>query len=305
MNVSNAPISFPGLFGDWQFTVPSKALDIGNGVYWYGIIIAAGMLLGLYFCMKQAPKYGLSEDNIIDTVLWVVPFSIIGARIYYVLFYLDLFRRSDGSINWSSTYRIWDGGLAIYGAVIAVVIVGICVSRHRGYKLGAMLDLAVMGLLIGQCIGRWGNFFNREAFGASTLTALRMGLYNTLTGTVEYYHPTFLYESVWNLAGFVLLHFLSKKRTFDGQVALGYAAWYGLGRTFIEGLRMDSLYWGSVRVSQLLAAVTCAGTVAVLLWQSFRPHDPAKMQVRLAEAAAREKEAAEEAETPPQDENPS
>ena len=100
MNVSNAPISFPGLFGDWQFTVPSKALDIGNGVYWYGIIIAAGMLLGLYFCMKQAPKYGLSEDNIIDTVLWVVPFSIIGARIYYVLFYLDLFRGSDGSINW-------------------------------------------------------------------------------------------------------------------------------------------------------------------------------------------------------------
>lgn len=119
MNVSNAPISFPGLFGDWQFTVPSKALDIGNGIYWYGIIIAAGMLLGLYFCMKQAPKYGLSEDNIIDTVLWVVPFSIIGARIYYVLFYLDLFRGSDGSFNWSSTYRIWDGGLAIYGGVIA------------------------------------------------------------------------------------------------------------------------------------------------------------------------------------------
>ena len=113
MSFSDAPISFPGLFGDWQFTVPSKALNIGNGIYWYGIIIAAGMLLGLYFCMKQAPKYGLSEDNIIDTVLWVIPFSIIGARIYYVLFYLDLFRNSDGSINWSSTYRIWDGGLAI------------------------------------------------------------------------------------------------------------------------------------------------------------------------------------------------
>ena len=95
MSFSDAPISFPGLFGDWQFTVPSKALNIGNGIYWYGIIIAAGMLLGLYFCMKQAPKYGLSEDNIIDTVLWVIPLSIIGARIYYVLFYLDLFRGSD------------------------------------------------------------------------------------------------------------------------------------------------------------------------------------------------------------------
>ena len=122
MSFSDAPISFPGLFGDWQFTVPSKALNIGNGIYWYGIIIAVGMLLGLYFCMKQAPKYGLSEDNIIDTVLWVIPFSIIGARIYYVLFYLDLFRGSDGSINWSSTYRIWDGGLAIYGGVIAGVL---------------------------------------------------------------------------------------------------------------------------------------------------------------------------------------
>ena len=116
MSFSDAPISFPGLFGDWQFTVPSKALNIGNGIYWYGIIIAVGMLLGLYFCMKQAPKYGLTEDNVIDTVLWAIPFSIIGARIYYVLFYLDLFRGSDGSINWSSTYRIWDGGLAIYGA---------------------------------------------------------------------------------------------------------------------------------------------------------------------------------------------
>ena len=119
MSFSDAPISFPGLFGDWQFTVPSKALNIGNGIYWYGIIIAAGMLLGLYFCMKQAHKYGLTGDNVIDTVLWVIPLSVIGARIYYVLFYLDLFRGSDGSINWSSTYRIWDGGLAIYGGVIA------------------------------------------------------------------------------------------------------------------------------------------------------------------------------------------
>lgn len=131
MSFSDAPISFPGLFGDWQFTVPSKALNIGNGIYWYGIIIAAGMLLGLYFCMKQAPKYGLSEDNIIDTVLWVIPFSIIGARIYYVLFYLDLFRNSDGSINWSSTYRIWDGGLAIYGGVIAGFLTAYLFSRRR------------------------------------------------------------------------------------------------------------------------------------------------------------------------------
>ena len=154
MSFSDAPISFPGLFGDWQFTVPSKALNIGNGIYWYGIIIAAGMLLGLYFCMKQAPKYGLSEDNIIDTVLWVIPFSIIGARIYYVLFYLDQFRNSDGSINWSSTYRIWDGGLAIYGGVIAGFLTAYILSRCKKLSFWALTDCCVQGLFIGQAIGR-------------------------------------------------------------------------------------------------------------------------------------------------------
>ena len=185
MSFSDAPISFPGLFGAWQFTVPSKALNIGNGIYWYGIIIAAGMLLGLYFCMKQAPKYGLSEDNIIDTVLWAVPLSIIGARIYYVLFYLDLFRGSDGSINWSSTYRIWDGGLAIYGGVIAGLLTGIVWCRKKKIPFGAMADVCAPGLLIGQCIGRWGNFINREAFGRETEAFSRMGL--TLPGRETVY----------------------------------------------------------------------------------------------------------------------
>ena len=137
----------------------------------------------------------------------------------------------------------------------------------------------LLGFLIGQSVGRWGNFFNREAFGAPTESVFRMGLYNTVTNAWEYYHPTFLYESVWNLTGFVLLHFLSKHRKYDGQVALGYAAWYGLGRAIIEGLRMDSLYWGPFRVSQVLAAVTCVTAVAILIWQSFRPHDPAKLYV--------------------------
>ena len=288
MSFSDAPISFPGLFGDWQFTVPSKALNIGNGIYWYGIIIAAGMLLGLYFCMKQAPKYGLSEDNIIDTVLWVIPFSIIGARIYYVLFYLDLFRNSDGSINWSSTYRIWDGGLAIYGGVIAGFLTAYLFSRRRKISFWALADCCVQGLFIGQAIGRWGNFMNREAFGAATDSFFRMGLYNTVTGAWEYYHPTFLYESVWNAVGFVLLHVLSKHRKYDGEIALGYVAWYGLGRCLIEGLRMDSLYWGSVRVSQLLAGVSCAAAVSVLIWQRFRPHDKADLFVNQVAAQTAE-----------------
>ena len=131
-----------------------------------------------------------------------------------------------------------------------------------------------MGFLIGQSLGRWGNFFNREAFGAETDSFLRMGLTNAITGETRYFHPTFLYESAWNALGFVLLHFVSKRRRYDGQVALCYAAWYGLGRCIIEGLRMDSLWWGPFRVSQLLAGVSCVAAVSVLAWQHFRPHDP-------------------------------
>ena len=128
-----------------------------------------------------------------------------------------------------------------------------------------------------------------------------MGLYNTVTGAWEYYHPTFLYESVWNLAGLILLHFCSKRRRYDGQIALGYAAWYGLGRTFIEGLRVDSLYWGPFRVSQVLSALICVAAVAVLIWQSFRPHDPEKLygnQVAAQDTERAEKEKAEKTEKP-------
>ena len=135
---------------------------------------------------------------------------------------------------------------------------------------------------------------NREAFGAATDSFLRMGLFNSRTGAFEYYHPTFLYESVWNAAGFVLLHTLSKKRQYDGQIALGYVAWYGLGRAFIEGLRMDSLYWGPFRVSQLLAAVSCIAAVTVLTIQYFKPHDRANLFVNRLAAAATSEEVAEE-----------
>ena len=198
MKFTDVPISFPGLFGDWKFTASSKALDIGNGIYWYGIIIAAGMLLGLYFCMKQAPKYGLTEDNVIDTILWVIPISIIGARLYYVLFYLDLFRNSDGSINWASTYRIWDGGLAIYGGVIAGFLTAYIFSRCKKLSFWALADCCVQGLFIGQAIGRWGNFMNREAFGGLTDLPWRMRLWVSSTTYVDV-HPTFLYESLWPL----------------------------------------------------------------------------------------------------------
>ena len=162
--------------------------------------------------------------------------------------------------------------------------------QFKKVKFTAVLDLILTAFLIGQAIGRWGNFMNREAFGAETEFFLRMGLLNARNATIIYVHPTFLYESVWNAIGFVLLHFLSKKRQYDGQMALGYVAWYGLGRAFIEGLRTDSLWWGPFRVSQLLAAVSCFAALIALLVMSFRPHDPAKMLVnRVAAKKTEEK----------------
>ncbi len=269
MKFTDAPISFPGLFGDWQFTVPSKAIDLGSGIYWYGILIAAGMLLALWFCMKQAPKYGLTEDNIIDTILWVMPVSILGARVYYVLFYLDLFRGSDGAIDWGAVCRVWDGGLAIYGGVIAGFLTAYLYCRRRKLPIRALADCCVMGLFIGQAIGRWGNFMNREAFGAETGLPWRMRLWYSSTAYVDV-HPTFLYESLWALAGFLLLYFVvSRARRFDGESTCFYFLWYGFGRFWIEGLRTDSLYlfnWTlfgeRIRVSQALSlvmALLCAG----------------------------------------------
>lgn len=178
--MTDSPISFPGLFGDWQFTASSVALHIGSrSIYWYGILITLGLVLALALCMRQKEKYGISEDNLLDGVLWGIPCGILGARIYYVLFYLDNFKNSDGSFSWSKAIAIWDGGLAIYGTVITVVIIALCLSRRKGekgFKFFAMTDLVVIGLFVGQFVGRWGNFMNREAFGSETTLPWRMRL---------------------------------------------------------------------------------------------------------------------------------
>lgn len=266
--MTDSPIRFPGLFGDWEFTASSTAFHVGGkAIYWYGILIALGVVLALWFCMTQKEKYGITEDDLLDAVLWGVPLSVVGARVYYVIFYLDLFKKSDGSFDWGSAVAIWDGGLAIYGAVIAAILVGVVLCKKKGLKLGALTDLVVMGFLIGQTVGRWGNFMNREAHGAVTEAFLKMGLQDA-AGVVTYYHPTFLYESVWNLIGFIGLHLFSKKRKFDGEVFLLYVAWYGLGRAWIEGLRTDSLYLFStgIRVSQLVAIVSFLAAAGILAW---------------------------------------
>ena len=260
--LKNMPISFPGLFGDWAFNPDPIAIHVGHGIYWYGIILACAMLAGLFLCMKQAKHYGLTEDNVLDFVLWAVPSCIIGSRIYYVIFYLDLYRNADGSLNWGQMIAIWDGGLAIYGTVIAGVIVAVVFTRLKKLPLAAMTDMAVLGLLLGQIIGRWANFINREAFGGLTDLPWRMRLWVSSYQYIEV-HPTFLYESLWNLAGLLLLLFVvSKGRRFDGENTWFYFLWYGLGRFWIEGLRTDSLYlfnWTfmgePIRVSQALSLV--------------------------------------------------
>ena len=279
-----ANISFPGLGLELN---PPRSIDIGSfSIRFYGLFIALGLVLAVVYALKRRKQFGFTEDSIMDGVLWIAPFAILCARLYYCAFSWDSYGDNPISILY-----IWEGGIAIYGAVIGAAIGVVIHCLVKKLHLPALLDLVALSFFIGQAIGRWGNFFNREAFGAATDSFWRMGLLNTITGNVEYVHPTFLYESLWNTAGFVLLHFLSKKRQYDGQIALGYVAWYGLGRTFIEGLRQDSLYWGTFRVSQVLAAVTCFIAVGLLLFNLFRKHDKEKLWAVRNAPALEEEEA--------------
>lgn len=286
-------ISFPS-FG---ITIdPPSSFDLGPlTIHFYGVIIAFGLILAVLYGCKRSKEFGIREDDLIDGVLWVTPFAIICARAYYVIFSWQRYVE-----NPIEVFYIWEGGLAIYGGVLGAIAGVLVFCRIKKVKIATVLDVMLLGFLIGQSIGRWGNFFNREAFGAETDTFLRMGLLSKYTGTVTYYHPTFLYESLWNALGLLILHKLSKHRQYDGQIALGYAAWYGLGRCIIEGLRTDSLWWGPFRVSQLLAAVSCLAAVGILVWQMFRPHNPANLLVN--QVAAREAAAAETQKEPTADE---
>ncbi len=260
-------ISFP-MLGDLSINPPNSFEVFGFSIYWYGVIIAAGFLLAVLYCMHRCGEFGLNSDNVLDTLIVGTPLAIIGARLYYVVFYFDLYRD-----NLWEIFAIRDGGLAIYGGIIGAIIGLLIVSRWRRFSALAMLDLGCFGMLIGQFVGRWGNFINREAYGAETEIFCRMGLTDPVTGNTIYVHPTFLYESLWNFLGFVLLHIFSKKfeRRFDGQFFLMYVAWYGFGRMLIEGLRTDSLYipGTAIRVSQLLGALSCAAAVIafVIMWK--------------------------------------
>lgn len=245
-------ISFPGL-GIGEFEVSDTAFTVfGHEIKWYGIIIAIGMICAFSYFLFRAKRAGIKADTVIDFTLFTIPIGVIGARLYFVVFY---------GVPFADIYKIWEGGLAIYGGIIFGAATVIIMCRIKKVKFFALADMIVLGVMIAQAIGRWGNFMNGEAFGSETDAFCRMGLNNWHTGyQTIFVHPTFLYESLWNVIGFILINIFYKKRKFNGEILAWYVGWYGLGRTFIELLRTDSLYIGGsgIRVSSLVGAICFA-----------------------------------------------
>ncbi len=261
-----AIISFP-MFGENFAINPPYSINIGSfSMYFYGIIIATGLLLALVYGTKNGKRLDIEPDTLYDLVIWGVIAAIIGARAYYCAFNWSAYAENPAKI-----FAIRDGGLAIYGGIIAAIIAVWIRCRMKKISIYPALDIMSLGLLIGQFMGRWGNFFNREAYGYETDIFCRMGL--TLGSNTIYVHPTFFYESLWNFIGFIALHFYSKKnRKYKGQFFILYVFWYGLGRAWIEGLRSDSLWLipDVIRVSQLIAAISCVAALIVYILNARR-----------------------------------
>ncbi|MBE6571587.1 MAG: prolipoprotein diacylglyceryl transferase [Ruminococcaceae bacterium] len=245
-------------------------------VRWYGLVIMLGMILGVIYSLRKAKMSCISTEDLLDYVLFAVPVGIICARLYYVLFNLSEYH-SIGEV-----FAIWNGGLAIYGGIIGGFFTMLAVAKFKKMNFLSVIDCFAPGVMIGQILGRWGNFFNAEAYGALSHISFpfigdiatpifendyifRMVIENDRVGTIAV-HPTFLYESLWNVAGLLLIHFYFKNKKFNGEIALIYASWYGFGRFFIEGLRTDSLTQGAFRVSQMLAlACVIAGITLIII----------------------------------------
>ena len=265
-----------------MFTIPG----INFKVYWYGFLIAVGILLAMVYGFKRMKEVGVDPDRATDGVIAGFFGAIFGARLYYILFNSDM--------SLTQFFNIRDGGLAIYGGIIGAIVVGGIVVKIRKVKLTALLDVVGPCFLIGQAIGRWGNFFNQEAFGSNTDLPWGMMSSKTINYIAEHYddlggevssyapvHPCFLYESLWCIAAFVFLHFYLKHRKFDGEVFLMYIGIYGLGRFFIEGTRTDSLYLMNIKVSQLVAgACVLASVVLIIIFRNMvKRNDDYKLYV--------------------------
>ena len=265
--MNTTTVEFPGLGID-QFTMNRIAFEVfGKPVYWYGVIIMLGMVAAFIHAYLRCKREGISVDDLMDVGIWTIVAGVLGARLYYVLTTLD-----EGNYHsFRDVIAIWEGGLAIYGGVIAGGLAILTVCLIKKINPLKVMDTVAPGVMLAQAMGRWGNFVNGEAFGEVVPTdhllyRFRMGLISNYTegGEMQYYHPTFLYESVWNIVGFILITCLYRKKKFNGQIALMYLTWYGFGRMFIEGLRTDSLWVGDFRISQIVGAV-CFVAGALLL----------------------------------------
>lgn len=284
-------IQFPEL--GWKFHIDPTAFSIrGIQIQWYGILITLGLILALVYALPRMKRFGLDADRAIDAVIGGVIGGIIGARVYYVLMRWDEYKG-----KWGDIVNTRNGGLAIYGGIIGALLVGLIICKIRKIKMLPMLDITVIGFLIGQGVGRWGNFVNQEAFGTNTSSFLGMTggtIQRTISDGMQMggdmynngldmlwekpVHPCFLYESLWCLLGFVIFAFWSKRRKYDGQLFLMYLAWYGAERFIVEGLRTDSLMLGNIRVSQALSAVIFVVSVILqIVFFAKRKRDPESM----------------------------
>ena len=287
MSYTASEIGFPGL-GIGNFIINRTAFTVfGREVAWYGIIIAFGMVLAVLYVMYRTREYkGITVDDVIDFTLFIIISGVIGARLYYVI-------TSDYDYSFTEIFAIWEGGLAIYGGIIAGATAAVLVCLYKKIRPLCFLDMLAPAVMLGQLIGRWGNFCNGEAFGSATDLPWGMQLshLNSSGAVIEYLgvvHPTFFYEFLWNLIGFILLNVLYRKRKFDGQIMLGYFAWYGFGRMFIEGLRTDSLYVGPFRISQIVALISfvAASTLIVIMWTKGKRYDSASYKEEYLEKKA-------------------
>ena len=299
MNYLTNLVQFPGL--GLSFQLNRVAFTIGGiSIYWYGVCIAVGLCLALIFAFRHSLEFGVDPDSMVDVILIGVVLGIISARAYYVAM---------APFKYESIWEmiaIRDGGLAIYGGVIAGFLTAYLFSRRRKISFWALADCCVQGLFIGQAIGRWGNFMNREAFGAATELPWRMRLWTSATTYMDV-HPTFLYESLWNVIGLLLLYFVvSRARRFDGENTCFYFIWYGLGRFWIEGLRTDSLYlfhWTlfgqRIRVSQALSLVMVLVCAGILVYQfKVKKADGSNLFVKRVQQTTEAEEAAAEPTAP-------
>ena len=282
-------IEFPNLgFG---VTIDPTAFTVfGLDIQWYGIIITLGLILAILYVFPRMKRFGIDSDRAVDAVIGGVLGGIVGARLYYVAMKWDEYSKGSFGETFKAVINTRKGGLAIYGGILGAILVGFIICKIRKVRILPMLDVTVLGLLIGQGVGRWGNFVNQEAFGTNTdfffgmtggtiqrtiNNAVQIGgeMYNNGNPEMMWekaVHPCFLYESVWCILGFVILAFLSKGRRYDGQILLMYMAWYGFERFFVEGLRTDSLMIGNIRVSQALSAIIFIVSVVLQIVMFFR-----------------------------------